>query len=90
MCLVQKNAILSNFSIVTFYKDDDGFDQYFATGYVLNIQDNGIVQVEIIHNSQEHKELLNNMCADDTMSKNINVRNHALMPNIQEIFKGER
>ena len=46
ICLCTSNKILKTDSIVSLYYSDNGFEHLIAYGFVVNIQENGLVQIE--------------------------------------------
>lgn len=47
-CLCKPNPYLSHHSLVSFFKNEDGFEEFLCNGYVETITKHGLVQIIII------------------------------------------
>ena len=50
-CLCRPNPYLSHHSAVSFYKDDNGFENFLCYGYVETITEKGMVQIVIVNDN---------------------------------------
>lgn len=78
ICLIEKNPVLVQDSIITFYKNENKFENYLATGYIFNIQNDGCSQAEIVHIDPNYQSSINKMVIDGKLDRNIIVKNVAL------------
>jgi hypothetical protein len=53
--IITTGMILSFESLLSIYKNDKGYEELIAIGYVRNIQENGMIHVKIIQNKRDEK-----------------------------------
>ena len=59
LCLLEPSEFFSHDILVSFYYvDDDNFERFIGVGKVLNIQEDGIIQVTIDYTSQGSDEII--------------------------------
>lgn len=49
LCILKPCKYLSNDAYITIFHVDNNLEEYFATGIIINIQDNKLIQVKLLH-----------------------------------------
>lgn len=52
-CLCKPNPYLNHHSLVSFYKNENGFEEFLCNGYVETITEHGLIQIIILENDAE-------------------------------------
>lgn len=52
-CLCKPNPYLNHHSLVSFYKNENGFEEFFCNGYVETITEQGLIQIIVLENDAE-------------------------------------
>lgn len=53
-CLCKRNPYLDHHSLVSFYKNENGFEEFLCNGYVETITQYGLVQIILLDDDANH------------------------------------
>jgi len=67
LCLLEPSRLFSHDAIVSFYYIEGGFEQLIGIGTVINIQENGNIQVILDNYNQVHEDVVNKLAQNDSI-----------------------
>jgi len=65
LCLLEPSELFSYDSYVSFYYAEDKFERFLGHGYVVNIQDDGHIQVELVGTADGNEEVIERLAQND-------------------------
>ena len=65
LCILESSELFSHNSVVSFYFVDGGYERFLGVGYVVNIQDNGYIQVELVSPSEGNEDVIDRLSRDE-------------------------
>lgn len=65
LCVLEPSELFSYDSVVSFYCHDEGFEQLIGVGTVINIQEDGKIQVVMTNFLKEHEEKVRKLAMND-------------------------
>lgn len=65
LCLLEPSELFSYDAVVSFYYIDEGFEQLIGIGTVINIQEDGKIQVIIAYSRDVYEETINKLAGNN-------------------------
>jgi hypothetical protein len=71
ICLLEPSELFSHGNLVSFYYDEDSYERIIGIGQVINIQENGIIQVIMSQQVEGHEGVISQLkiANTDTLKK---------------------
>ena len=73
-CLCRPSTFLDHHSLVSFYKNDNGFEEFLCNGYVETITKSGMIQIILIgENTDQNFDYISHHQSDIIIKPNISI-----------------